>query len=91
MLYHSDPEDSKRKFLYLTLAWAYENRNKYEDPLDAVSFIYADFDYPDEISHFVPFIPPTDGFDPSKLSRKEIYQRFLHLWREYLYNHGFRW
>lgn len=90
VLSHSDTEHSKQKFLYLALAWGYENRHKYENPLDAVSYIFADFDYPDEISHFVPFIPPTDGFDPSKYSRKEIYQRLLNLWREYLRNHGYK-
>lgn len=86
---HPEPQDSKQKFLYLSLAWAFENRHKYEQPLEAVSYIFADFSYPDEIAHFVPYMPPSDGYDPSKHSKKENHQRLLDFWLQYLCEHGY--
>jgi|GEM_PF-188979 len=86
---NSDQENSRQKFLYLSLAWGYENRHKYEKPLDAVSYTFADFNCPDEISHFVPFLPETSGYDPSQHSQEENYQRLLDFWLEYLHRHGY--
>jgi hypothetical protein len=86
-----EPESSKSKFVYLSLVWAYENRHtKYKRPLDAVSDIFATFGCPDEISHFVPFLPPTDGYDPSKYSTKKNLERLYNFWRQYLYDHGYQ-
>lgn len=75
---------SKRKWLYLHLAWVFANQQNFGDPLKEVESIYADYDYPDEISHFVRFLPPTDGYDPRAHSHAECIQRLYNSWEDYL-------
>ena len=45
--------DLYRTRMRLLMAWAYEHRAAYEDPLEIVEEIYANFDYPKEIRHLV--------------------------------------
>jgi len=80
----SDSEESPRKWLYLALAWIYENRDAVTDPLGHVERIYADFEYPEEMSGFVRYMPPDDGYDPTRHSLEENEKRLLDRWREYL-------
>jgi hypothetical protein len=37
------PQDSEEKWLYILLAWLYENRDALEDSLGLVDEVYADF------------------------------------------------
>lgn len=76
----------KRKWLFLTLAWAYECRLELNDPLGRVEDVYADFDYPPEIESFVRYMPPTDGYVPSQHSMEENHQRLMGKWKEFLDN-----
>lgn len=50
---------TKDKFLYVLLAWLFENKERYEDPLRAVELIYDDFDFPESIVSFVRYKPTT--------------------------------
>ncbi|WP_282611297.1 DUF2247 family protein [Pelagibius sp. Alg239-R121] len=75
---------AQKKWLYVTLAWLFENSKAFSNPLSCVEDIYADFDYPEEIAEFVGYMPPTDGYDPSKHSPEENKQRMLGKWEEYL-------
>lgn len=77
-------EESKQKWLFLCLAWAYENREKLADPLGAVESIYADFDYPSAIESFVRFLPPSDGYAPAQYSQEQNHQRLMTKWNEFL-------
>jgi hypothetical protein len=77
-------ETSKQKWLFLCLAWAYENRGKISDPLGEVEAIYADFDYPSSIESFVRFLPPLHGYDPSHFSQEQNYQHLMTQWSEFL-------
>jgi hypothetical protein len=77
-------EASKLKWLFLCLAWAYENRERIPDPLAVVETIYADFDYPSTIESFVRFLPPTDGYDPAQFSQEQNHQRLMTKWSEFL-------
>lgn len=77
-------ELSKQKWLFLSLAWAYENREKIPDPLGAVETIYADFDYPSSIESFVRFLPPSDGYDPTQFSHEQNHQHLIKQWSEFL-------
>lgn len=77
-------EASKQKWLFLCLAWAYENRESIPDPLGAVETIYADFDYPSAIESFVRFLPPSDGYVPAQFSQEQNYQRLMTKWSEFL-------
>ena len=53
--------DSSCVWLFLALAWVYEHRADYVEPLEVVEMIYADFEYPDEIQGIVRFMPPPPG------------------------------
>ncbi|MEM6160100.1 DUF2247 family protein [Erwinia sp. P6884] len=82
-----DPEDdliTKRKWLFIVLYWLWNNRNSFEDPLAEVEMIYADFDYPSEIEGFIKYMPPSDGYDPSKHSQMENINHLMNKWKNYL-------
>lgn len=72
-----DEENLKEKFLFLLLNWIFENREKYGDPLEMVEIIYADFDYPEEISGFVKYMPPQYPLHSSKPENvKQLYENW---------------
>lgn len=77
-------EASKQKWLFLSLAWVYENREKLADPLGVVEGIYADFDYPSAIESFVRFLPPSDGYAPAQYSQEQNHQRLMTNWEDFL-------
>jgi len=58
-----DKSKSKDRIMYAVLRWVFEHRDKYEDPLHVVTFIYSDFGYPKLISHFITFMPESDVND----------------------------
>ncbi|SFS54861.1 hypothetical protein SAMN04488601_1011568 [Paenibacillus sp. 453mf] len=76
-----DYNGSKKKFLYLILSWLYEHKTQYSDPLGMVEVIYADFDYPTEISEFVRYMPSQKPI--SDLYEENIAQLFRE-WKSYL-------
>lgn len=74
---------SKKKWLFLNLSWLYDNRNQLSDPLGEVECIYADFDYPQDISKFVRYMPTQD--DSVKFrSVEENNNRLYGYWKEYI-------
>lgn len=74
----------KKKWLFIVLNWLWNNRNNFEDPLAEVEMIYADFDYPPEIEGFIKYMPPSDGYDPSKHSQIENINHLMDKWKSYL-------
>jgi hypothetical protein len=77
-----------KKWLYLVLAWLYDQRESLDDPLGAVEAVYADFGYPEEIVGFVRYMPPRDEYRPQDHSREENVSRLFRLWNEYLAAHS---
>jgi hypothetical protein len=65
----------------LVLAWIYEHRGAFLDPLQTVEEVYADFGYPERIAGFVRYMP-MDG--PDLGSREANEQRLMERWKEYL-------
>ena len=59
-----DPRESARKWLYLQLKAAYDERERLNDPLGVVEEIYADFDYPPAVAPFVRYMPLRPGDEP---------------------------
>jgi hypothetical protein len=59
-----DPRESARKWLYLELKAAYDERERLDDPLSVVEEIYSDFDYPPTAAPFVRYMPLRPGDDP---------------------------
>jgi hypothetical protein len=80
----TDEASTKAKWLYLILSWLFENKAASDDPLATVEMIYADFDYPEEVSSFVRYMPVTDGYDPSAHTSEENHARLLEKWASYL-------
>jgi hypothetical protein len=80
----SDEEFTKAKWLYLNLAWLFENQTTVDDSLEAIEIIYADFEYPEEITSFVRYMPVTDGYDPSAHTAEENQARLIEKWQSYL-------
>lgn len=76
-----EDEVSKDKWLYLMLDWTYNNRHKYSDSLGLVEQIYADFDYPVQISTFVRYMPSNEP-DLGSLELNEA--RLYRSWGNYL-------
>jgi len=78
-----DPESSvvHDKWLYLVLAWVYEHRAEYSDPLEVVEKIYADFGYPPRIACFVRYMPTCE---PDLGSQELNEQRLYEKWKQYL-------
>jgi hypothetical protein len=64
-------------WLFLALAWLYEHRSEYPEPLEVVEMLYADFDYPEEIEGLVRFMPQPSG---AATGHHAIERR----WEEYL-------
>lgn len=76
------PEDEIRdKWLSLVLAWIYEHRDGYPDPLQTVEEVYADFGYPEQIAGFVRYMPMEE---PDLGSREANERRLFERWRRYL-------
>lgn len=73
-----------RKFLFLALKWVYDNQELYEDPLQVVEMIYADFDYPEEIKGFVRYMPATSASTVG-------YPRFWDNWEQFLIAEANKW
>jgi hypothetical protein len=59
-----DPRESARKWLYLQLKAAYDERERLNDPLRVVEEIYAEFDYPPAVAPFVRYMPLRPGDEP---------------------------
>lgn len=77
----ADEESIAAKWLYLVLAWVYENRHSLSDPLAVVEQVYSDFGYPREIAHFKRYMPML-GDDLG--SREQNEARLVLSWEGYL-------
>lgn len=82
-----DDEYVKAKWLYLALAWLFENRESLVDPLSLVEEVYSDFDYPREIASFVRYMP-MEG--PDLKNREQNEARLFDNWKAYLDQGGKR-
>lgn len=48
-------------WIYLLLLWIYEHRDKFDDPFGVAEELYAYFDYPEDISSIVRYMPLPEG------------------------------
>lgn len=76
-----DPSVMRRKWAFLILAWVYELRDRFSDPLEIVEKLYADLDYPEQVAPFVRYMP-TDEPDLGNRTLNE--QRLFQQWADYL-------
>lgn len=52
-----DIESIRKKWLYLSLAWLYSRRQDIPEVWKLVELLYAEFEYPEEMEDFVPYMP----------------------------------
>ena len=71
----------QKKWLYLVLAWIFEHRSSYPEPLRAVEEVYADFGYPEAVASFVRFMPM---IGPDLGSKEDNERRLFESWKQYL-------
>ena len=69
--------DSSSVWLFLALAWVYEHRADYPEPLEVVEMLYADFEYPDEIQGIVRFMPPPAGAATGNAAIEDRWKDYL--------------
>jgi hypothetical protein len=74
-------ERVKEKWLYIVLAWLFENRETLVDPLGVVEEVYSDFDYPREVASFVRYMPMVG---PNLGNREQNEARMFEYWKAYL-------
>jgi hypothetical protein len=74
-------DEVEAKWLYLVLAWLFENRETMNDPLGIIEELYADFGYPHEISPFVRYMPMVG---PALENREQNEARLYEYWKRYL-------
>src|SRR5438093_763331 len=79
----NDRKRSKQRWLYLILAWLYENRGSVEEPLAEVEEIYSDFGYPSEVAPFVRYMSSRD-YRPQDHTHEENLNRLMRLWGDYV-------
>lgn len=73
----ADDLDPSRVWLFLVLLLAWERRGISPDALDRIEEIYADFDYPEEIEGFIPFLPAPEGDRPGKVALERRWRSYL--------------
>jgi hypothetical protein len=78
---NKDAEAMRDKWLFLVLAWVYENKDGLTDPLAIAEDVYSDFDYPRSIASFVRYMP-MQGPDLGSLDMNTA--RLFDNWRDYL-------
>ena len=66
-----------RVWLFLVLSLAWEQRQDSADAFAGLEEIYADFDYPEEMEGFVPFLPAPAGREPGRAALEMRWSAYL--------------
>lgn len=83
-----DPRESVRKWLYLQLKAAHQERDRLSDPLGVVERVYADFEYPPSVAPFVRYMPLRPGDEPGEPALMQRWAEFLEREHEALARHS---
>ncbi|MCU0122213.1 DUF2247 family protein [Pseudomonas sp. B2M1-30] len=70
-----------KPWIFLLLSHYLDNKHLLKDPLETIEDLYAEFDYPEEISSIVRYMPPPEGVDGSEV---RIYEN----WKNIISNHN---
>lgn len=71
----------RKKWMYLSFAWVFENQSSFHDPLAIAEELYEEFDHPKEIASFVRYMP-MQGPDLGTKAKNEA--RLIRNWESYL-------
>ncbi len=83
-----DEQSLQLKWMRLILAWLFETKDQFDDPLGIIEGIYADFGYPSEIRALIRYNDPDDGYRPQDHTQEENVARLLNLWHDYVETHA---
>lgn len=73
-------EQARRRWLWVVLAWLYENQREDANVLDELDGIYADLGYPEEMASFGPYAPVYQAKGDPDEQRRAVFDE----WRRYL-------
>lgn len=73
-----------QKLRYCTLKLLRKTINNNKELLEKVTEIYEEFRYPREMEGFIPYMPPKDGYDPTKYSVDENYAHMVKIFDKFL-------
>lgn len=54
-------ENISKPWIYLLLSYLFDNKDLFLDPLEKIEELYADLDYPEDMSSIVRYMPLPDG------------------------------
>ncbi|MFT9820057.1 DUF2247 family protein [Lysinibacillus sp. NPDC056185] len=75
----------KRKWRFGMLAYLkMKHLADFEELLNKVTEVYADFNYPEDMDSFINYLPPKDGYNPSQYSKDENLARLINLFNDFL-------
>lgn len=75
--YNQDNETSMRRWRYCIVKTLRDYEVNSSVLLDKIEIVYADFNYPIEMSGFIRYMPPDDDYNPSNYSVKENEQHLI--------------
>ncbi|WP_282142492.1 DUF2247 family protein [Cytobacillus oceanisediminis] len=78
-------EIEKRKWRFGILAYLnIKHQDDYEELLNKIAEVYADFNYPEDMDSFINYLTPQDNTNPSLYSKEENITRLINLFYDFL-------
>lgn len=74
----------KRKWRFGLLVKVKSEKLKTIDLLHHIADIYVKFGYPNDMENLIYYLPPTDGYNPSRHTQNENYERLVRLFDDFL-------
>lgn len=78
-------EIEKRKWRFGILTYLnIKHQDDYEELLNKIAEVYADFNYPEDMDSFINYLTPQDNTNPSLYSKEENITRLINLFYDFL-------
>ncbi|UTR15705.1 DUF2247 family protein [Salipaludibacillus sp. LMS25] len=75
----------RRKWRFGILAYLkMKHQEDFEELLNKVTEVYADFDYPEDMDSFINYLEPKDNFNPLHYSKEENVSRLINLFNDFM-------
>ncbi|MDD9311758.1 DUF2247 family protein [Cytobacillus firmus] len=59
-------------------------QENFEELLNEITEVYADFNYPEDMDNFINYLEPKDGYIPSQYSEEENVIRLVNLFNDFM-------
>ncbi|MBD1221954.1 DUF2247 family protein [Virgibacillus halodenitrificans] len=75
----------KRKWRFGILAYLkMKYQDDFEELLNKITEVYADFNYPEDMDTFINYLEPKDGFNPSQYPKEDNVIRLINLFNYFM-------